>query len=303
MLLLKFLVDPERYRLESREFAAADVSGNFNLTPYDAFLMYNQAELGCSSPLASCAFPSVDDDQDGSGPDISFFQRDNEQSYQGPVYKIEPTISPQTIGLSLDLNTVEPIQSVFLELSVQAEDFRFLDFESNVMSVSTDNPSEAVVEWSFDDVSNRLKIALFFKEATSLKSLGSISYSAQSTPQLDVLSGYFDENMVGLEMGETTITSIEDELGLVKTDFDLYQNYPNPFNPVTQISFEIPNTSRVRIEVFNMLGQRVSVVTDQVYTSGKHVVDFNASFLPSGIYTYILQAEGVQLRRNMTLLK
>ncbi len=68
--------------------------------------------------------------------------------------------------------------------------------------------------------------------------------------------------------------------------FVLHQNYPNPFNPSTTISFEVPATGNVKIEVFNILGQSVRVLLNESMTAGTHTVLFDASQLPSGVYLY-----------------
>lgn len=95
---------------------------------------------------------------------------------------------------------------------------------------------------------------------------------------------------------DETMTGIPDKL-------KLHQNYPNPFNPTSTIQFDLPNTERVKIEVFNTLGQQVSVVTDRVYQAGNHRVTFDGSSLTSGIYIYRLTIADKSLTRSMTLVK
>ncbi len=100
-------------------------------------------------------------------------------------------------------------------------------------------------------------------------------------------------------------TAIDDDLkgyGL-PDEFGLAQNYPNPFNPVTTIEYYLPRASKVRLEVFNVLGQSVVKLVDGRRSAGRHLVDFNASGKPSGIYFYRLtHGEGTETRK-MTLVK
>lgn len=85
---------------------------------------------------------------------------------------------------------------------------------------------------------------------------------------------------------------------------ELNQNYPNPFNPETQISFSLSEPGMVRLEVFNSLGQQVTVLlSEKTYSSGTHSLRFDASGYSSGIYYYRLKANGITLTRSMTLLK
>jgi len=83
----------------------------------------------------------------------------------------------------------------------------------------------------------------------------------------------------------------------------LEQNSPNPFNPSTVISFSLPGESRVKLEVFNMLGQRVAQLVDGVRGAGRHQVVFNASNLASGIYLYRLETPGSVTTKKLMVMK
>lgn len=69
-------------------------------------------------------------------------------------------------------------------------------------------------------------------------------------------------------------------------------NFPNPFNPSTRISFVLPERMEVRLAVYDLLGREVSVLLDAVADAGRHVVEFDAEGLASGIYVYRLSAGG-----------
>ncbi len=85
--------------------------------------------------------------------------------------------------------------------------------------------------------------------------------------------------------------------------FNLSQNYPNPFNPSTVIEFALPQASQVRLEVFNILGQKVRTLIDTRLSAGNHRVEFDGTSLTSGIYFYRLSHDGKNLTRKMTLIK
>jgi hypothetical protein len=93
------------------------------------------------------------------------------------------------------------------------------------------------------------------------------------------------------------------ELGDVPTDFTLAQNYPNPFNPTTQISYQLPVDSRVRLAVFDMLGRQVATLVDEQMAAGRHSVTFDAGNLSSGVYLYRLQAGNTVMTRKLTIMK
>jgi hypothetical protein len=87
------------------------------------------------------------------------------------------------------------------------------------------------------------------------------------------------------------------------TVFALDQNYPNPFNPSTKIDFALPKESRVTLEVYNVLGQRVALLADDVRPAGYYSVSFNASHLASGLYVYRIAAGDVTMVKKMMLTK
>ena len=75
--------------------------------------------------------------------------------------------------------------------------------------------------------------------------------------------------------------------------YSLEQNYPNPFNPSTKISYSLPYTGNVKIEVFNLLGQKVRELVNTVLKAGNHSVNFNADELASGVYFYSVTVNAV----------
>lgn len=101
---------------------------------------------------------------------------------------------------------------------------------------------------------------------------------------------------------DVTVVSAEDD-GLVAQAFELQQNYPNPFNPATNITFTIPVTSHVTLEIFDVAGRRVATLVDQSHSPGTHTVTWDATSVASGVYLYRLQAGDFRQTRSMMLMK
>jgi large repetitive protein len=83
----------------------------------------------------------------------------------------------------------------------------------------------------------------------------------------------------------------------------LQQNHPNPFNPSTQIRYGLPEPTDVRLEVYNTLGQLVSVLVSGQQQAGYHTATFDASNLSNGIYVYRLFVANQVYTKKMTLVK
>lgn len=95
---------------------------------------------------------------------------------------------------------------------------------------------------------------------------------------------------------------IDDELNL-PTKIAVLNNYPNPFNPQTTIHFEIPNSSHVRLEIFDIQGKKVANLFDGIGEAGKHNLVWNGSQQPSGIYFCRLVTDNESIAKMITLLK
>ncbi len=103
----------------------------------------------------------------------------------------------------------------------------------------------------------------------------------------------------------SSTTDVRDE-SLVN-DFALYQNYPNPFNPTTRIKFTIPGSVEAlymaSLRVYDILGKEVATLVNEEKTSGTYEIEFNASFLHSGIYFYRLNVGSFSSTRKLVFIK
>jgi hypothetical protein len=91
--------------------------------------------------------------------------------------------------------------------------------------------------------------------------------------------------------------------GDIPTAYGLEQNYPNPFNPSTVIRYAVPQAGEVQLEVYDMMGRKVSTLVRGTKSAGYHEAVFDASHLGSGAYMYRLMAGDVVLARTLYLIK
>ena len=97
-------------------------------------------------------------------------------------------------------------------------------------------------------------------------------------------------------------TGIDEQTASLPESFRLDQNYPNPFNPTTSIDYELRNASRVNLTVYDLLGNQVAVLVDNIEAAGSHNVVWNAD-VPSGVYFYKMSVDGYSVTKKMVLMK
>jgi len=120
----------------------------------------------------------------------------------------------------------------------------------------------------------------------------------------------FDMSYLLLDNIELRAIKIVPEIGHENEKFVniLYPNYPNPFNPSTMISFLQKTAGNVQIDIFNLKGQKVRVLTNQEYIAGKHFLEWNGTDdngknVSSGVYFYRLKTANYTAQRKMILMK
>lgn len=99
------------------------------------------------------------------------------------------------------------------------------------------------------------------------------------------------------------VVSINNISNEVPKGFYLYQNYPNPFNSQTVIRFSIPNTTDVKLDIYNILGKKVVNLVNAKYKTGTYEVNFNGSALSSGIYYYMLTGSNFIETKKFVIVK
>jgi hypothetical protein len=110
-----------------------------------------------------------------------------------------------------------------------------------------------------------------------------------------------DRDMAIFKLGSTIgIQPINNE---IPDRYELSQNYPNPFNPKTNIKLQIAKAGFVKLTVFDITGKETAILVNENLNAGEYNVDFNASWLTSGVYFYRLETEGFTDVKKMILVK
>ena len=107
---------------------------------------------------------------------------------------------------------------------------------------------------------------------------------------------------------EQSLTDVESQSTTIPTNFALSQNYPNPFNPQTRIDYQVPQTTNINISVYNIVGQLVATLVDEVKSPGQYSVGWNATdqkglHVSSGIYLVRMVSDNYSAARKLVLLK
>jgi hypothetical protein len=103
-------------------------------------------------------------------------------------------------------------------------------------------------------------------------------------------------------------TSVDDGEDNIPYAFALYNNYPNPFNAGTNISFSLPEQGYIKLDVINILGEKITTLAEGNYPAGRHSVvwdgqDHSGESVSSGFYFYRLSSGDKSVAKRMLMLK
>ncbi|NWF91108.1 MAG: putative Ig domain-containing protein, partial [Ignavibacteriaceae bacterium] len=130
-----------------------------------------------------------------------------------------------------------------------------------------------------------------------------LSDTTTYTYRLKAFNSFTQSSYSNLVSITTVISAIVREIGFeIPKDYALEQNYPNPFNPSTTIRFGLPTSAHVEIKLYNAIGQEVELILNADLDAGVHETILNANQLASGIYFYMIKAQGVN-GNNFTATK
>ncbi len=140
------------------------------------------------------------------------------------------------------------------------------------------------------------------------------SYTA-ANPKFALSTNYY--RVTAVVLGDESITSSEVSCGvnatnksavdnteeLTKIEYELSNNYPNPFNPSTKIKYSVKERGIVKLDIYDILGRKISTLINEVKETGNYSINYNASELPSGVYMYSIKIGSFSAVKKMILTK
>ncbi len=234
-------------------------------------------------------------------------------SYKATAFTVEAPDHPIFAGVEAPGNVLTVLDTTVGTGNTSMPDF--MDWgDGELLSLVEETGTVAIVHWQAE--------AAFHAETDQFAAAPRLFFGCGTRettgddPQ-DVIYGWGMENltpegekmflnavafMLGKEVG------VAENPAAVPVNFSLEQNYPNPFNPTTTIDFSLSATSNVKLNVYNMLGQKVATLADQVYQAGTFSVtwdgrDSDGQTVESGVYLYKLKTENQNLTKKMLLMK
>jgi hypothetical protein len=129
------------------------------------------------------------------------------------------------------------------------------------------------------------------------------NFSTTAMKLTDVKVDYVDVATLPLVAPQGAATDVEQNAGVIPTEFALSQNYPNPFNPSTTISYDVAKAAHITIRVYDVLGRMVAQLVDGVQVPSRYTVQWNPAGLSSGTYLYRIDAQNQDGSGNFTSVK
>ena len=213
-------------------------------------------------------------------------------SVEKPVYFETAVNTGNNMTIGLPTTAWEVMPTIGDEIAAYDES------GSLIGSTSFNGENIALTVWG-DDLTTDAKDGLAIGERVTFK-LWNSDMNTESTLVVTKWDAGSDAYTIdGISIASNIILSGDSSADTHK----LYQNVPNPFNGTTTIGFYVPANENVTIAVYNMLGEYVAEVANDVFSAGKHEVVFNSDKLSQGTYFVRMTTEGFTATKNMNIIK
>lgn len=267
-----------RYYTEDSGFGSSGATNKSNLLTWYANLMYGWHLKD-----------TVSTKEINRNNAIFSFQRNRNPFIDHPEFAAEiwqTDLKPQVVKLIPGVNTL------FIDFTRYLDSVAAITVENFACDNGGGNPVS--VQWGVEnDVS---KLLLSFSSLS-----GGTLYSMQLR-NLKSINGVLMTDTVITFTAKGPATGIDDVSGNVK-GYNLAQNYPNPFNPSTVIKYHLAESNLVTLKIYDVMGNEIATLVDEVMPAGAHSIEFNAEHLSSGVYFYQLRSGEFVDMKKLSLIK
>ncbi len=172
------------------------------------------------------------------------------------------------------------------------------------------NNGNVTLNWATSTETNNKGFEVQKSNGSEFQTIGFVQGNGTSTQQHsysytdnNVAQGNYSYRLRQVDFDGSSVYSPVVEVNVnTPAEFNLAQNYPNPFNPSTKINYSLKVDSKVTLQVFDILGQKVATLLNENIAAGNHSVTFDASKINSGVYLYKIEATGAD-GSNFTSVK
>jgi hypothetical protein len=227
-------------------------------------------------------------------------------SASGLFWISEDSTNCSTFGINMVDTGVEgsAVSTYFVTSSCDDDDIITLKLEqseneNNIFLLDTDGE---LIELNLDDENLEEKLKEHGIKAKIIRDEGG------NIIEIQLIEEAMDEPDKDSSLDGEPETYLEKKAAALPEGYELSQNHPNPFNPDTRISYSIPETQHVSIDIFNVQGQKVRSLVDEIQNAGRHIAEWDATNddgdrISSGVYLYRFASGNVIAKKKMTLLK
>jgi hypothetical protein len=223
------------------------------------------------------------------------------------IYSIAQSVNLDGINSDLDRWNFGNNFVVTVDTTIPVELISFL---------SEINNNDVILSWVTSSEINNKGFEIYRKEriAAEWHSLGFVEGKGTSVKRNEyffvdknLTYGSYQYRLKQYDYNGSFVYSNVIESSILPMRFKLEQNFPNPFNPSTEIKFTLSSESKVKLILYNAIGEALRILTDEIYAAGSHSVKLNGENLTAGVYFYSLQVDNKQGNfidsKKMILLK
>ncbi|MFH0988474.1 MAG: cohesin domain-containing protein [bacterium] len=165
------------------------------------------------------------------------------------------------------------------------------------------NGKALVTVWGDDEMTEEVKEGVGEGETLVLTAWSGKERTLKIGTLVNGLTNTSEVKVLQYNKDRVWIARIEEEVGAIPREFVLDQNFPNPFNPSTTIGYGLPKDAKVTLEIYDVLGRRVTTLVNSEQKAGYYSVQFQNRALVSGIYFYTIVAGEFKSTKKFALIK